>query len=194
MSNSFAGQSDMIEADSLFGNKYLLNLSGTVYKERFSNAKALLTILPPEADDPNPFLVTIEGFPQKNARNIFFWDSSFSTMESLSDQITSVLKRSLLQLPRMHFFYLSPVFFENEAGEPLRHTEILRSLEDQFLPTQVYAQAGKLRLSVHADTISGTVWLKGYDSVERAFVLYNALISGIKTTKLEPQFQLKEIR
>ena len=192
MSNGFAQQSDMLEADSQFENMYLLNISGTVYKERFSNARALLRISESADHDPNPFLVVVQGFPQRNSRNGFFWYSEHTPMESISDEITCVIKRSVARPLEMHFFYISPFLFEDEDGEPLENEEIIRLREEQVLPTQVYAQAGKLSLRVHADTISGTVWMRGYDRVEKAYVLYSALISGRKTTKLEPKFQLKE--
>lgn len=192
MGNSSAQESDMLEADSLFENMYLLNLSGTVYKERFSNAKALLTISESADHDPNPFLVIIQGFPQRNSRNGFFWYSENTHLESLSDEITSVIKRSVARPLEMHFFYISPYLFEDQDGNPLENEEIIRLRQEQVLPTRVFARAGKLRLRVHADTISGTVWLKGYDRVEKAFVLYSAMISGRKTTKLKPKLQLKE--
>ena len=192
MSNSFAQESDMIEADSLFENMYLLNLSGTVYKERFSNAKALLTISESADLDPNPFLVIVEGFPKRNSRNVFYWHSEHTPMESISDEITCVIKRSVARPLEMHFFYISPYLFEDEDGNPLENLEIIRLREAQVLPTRVYVQAGKLRLKIHADTISGTVWLRGYDRVEKAFVQYSARISGRKTTKLQPKFQIKE--
>ncbi len=192
MSNSFAQESDMLEADSLFENMYLLNLSGTVFKERFSNAKALLTISESADLDPNPFLVIIEGFPKRNSRNVFFWHSENTPMVSISDEITCVIKRSIARPLEMHFFYLSPYLFEDADGNPLENEEIIRLREAQVLPTQVFAQAGKLKLRVHADTISGTVWLRGYDRVEKAFVQYSVMISGRKTTKLQPKFQIKE--
>ena len=194
MGNSSAQQSDMLESDSAFENMYLLNLSGTVYKERFSNAQALLTISESADHDPNPFLVIIQGFPKRNSRNALFWYSENTPMESLSDGITCVIKRSVARPLEIHFFYVSPYLFEDEYGEPLVNVneEILRMREAQVLPTRVWARAGKLSLKIHADTVSGTVWLKGYDSVEKAFVLYSAMISGRKATKLKPKFQLKE--
>ncbi len=195
MGNSSAQQSETIEDDSTFENMYLVNLSGTVYKERFSNARALLTISESADHDDNPFLVTIQGFPKRNSRNGIFWYSEYTPMEAISDEITCVIKRSIARPLEMHFFYVSPSLFEDENGEPLENVneEILRMRKAQALPTLVYAQAGKLKLKVHADTISGTVWLRGYDIVEKAYVLYSALISGRKATKLEPKLQLKEL-
>ncbi|MBA4395876.1 MAG: hypothetical protein C0394_00580 [Syntrophus sp. (in: bacteria)] len=181
---------------------YLVQLSGTVMNETFSGAQALLTLMPPPpaesvmppmAGSGNPYQIIIQGFPKKNSRNSLFWNSTYSEMTVIANEITCDIKRTFVKTVPMHFIWMSP--------ELLRHTGSLANLagdegkryaEKTALPTLVNARAGKLKLSIHANSVSGTVWMKGYDPVENAFVLYSAHIYGQRSYKLQPKQELKK--
>lgn len=178
---------DLLEGTE-FRKQYLLQLSGVVMNETFSGAQALLTLMPPAPASFNPYQIIIEGFPKKNSRNSFFWNSEHSEMTAIANEITCDIKRTFVKEVPMHFIFMSP--------ELLRHTgaayEGKAFAEKTALPTLIYARAGKLKLRIHADSVSGTVWMKGYDHVEKSFVLYSARIYGKKSSKLEPRQELKK--
>lgn len=167
-----------------FSKQYLVQLSGTVMNETFSGAQALLTLMPPAlvSKKNNPYQIIIEGFPQKNSRNSFFWRSEDSEMTAIANEITCDIKRTFVKEVPMYFIFLSP--------ELLRHYGSAFE-EEKFalkvaLPTIITARAGKLKLRIQSDTVSGTVWMKGYDPVEKAFVLYSARLYGRKSFNLKP--------
>lgn len=182
--------------------QYLVELSGTVMNETFSGAQALLTLMPPPPASSvmppipgsgNTYQVIIQGFPKKNSRNSFFWNSTYSEMTVIANEITCDIKRTSVKTVPMHFIFMSP--------ELLRHTGSLANLagdegkkfaEKTALPTLINARAGKLKLSIHSNYVSGTVWMKGYDPVENAFVLYSAKIHGQRSYKLQPKQELKK--
>lgn len=178
---------DLLEGTE-FPKQYLLQLSGTVLNETFSGVQALLTLMPPTPGSFNPYQIIIQGFPKRNSRNSFFWNSEHSEMTAIANEITCDIKRTFVKPVPMHFFFLSP--------ELLRHTgaayEGEKFAEKVALPTVIQAKAGKLKLRIYADSVSGTVWMKGYDPVEKAFVLYSARMYGKKSSKLEPRQELKK--
>jgi hypothetical protein len=177
------GALDLLEGTEL-SKQYLLELSGTVMNETFSGAQALLTLLPPAPASKynNPYQVIIEGYPQKNSRNSFFWRSEDSPMTAIANDITCDIKRTYIKEVPMYFIFLSP--------ELLRHYgsayEEERYALNVALPTFVNARAGKLKLRIHSDTVSGTVWMKGFDPVEKAWVMYSAKLHGKKSFNLKP--------
>ena len=172
--------------------KYLMQISGTVMNETFSGAQALLTLLPPAPGGNSPYQITIEGFPKKNSRNSFFWNSNYSDMTAIANEITCEIKRTFFKQVPMHFLFLSP--------ELMKHGGTLENLGDEAkkaairvaLPTLVYAQAGKLRVRIYSNSLSGSIWMKGYDPVEKAFVLYSAQLHGRKTFNLVPKQEVRK--
>lgn len=194
--------SDELLEGTMFARRYLLQLSGTVMNENFSGVQALLTVMPPPPADTvmppipgsgNPYQIIIEGFPKKNSRNSFHWNSTFSEMRVIANEVTCEIKRSFIKQTPMHFIFMSP--------ELLRHTGALAELagdegkkfaEKTALPTLVFARAGKLKLRIHSNTVSGTAWMKGYDPVEKAFVQYSVNIYGERSYKLQPKQELKK--
>jgi hypothetical protein len=178
---------DLLEGTE-FSKQYLLQLSGTVMNETFSGVQALLTLMPPAPGASNPYQLTIDGFPKKNSRNSLFWNSTHSEMTAVANDITCDIKQTFLKPVPMYFVFMSP--------ELLRHTgaafEGEAFAEKTALPTLINARAGRLKLKVHSTSVSGTVWMKGYDPVEKAFVQYSAKIYGKRSYKLEPRQELKK--
>ncbi len=192
LSPTFCVAQDLLEGTQ-FSKQYLVQLSGTVMNETFSGAQALLTLMPPVPGSNNPYQLIIQGFPKKNSRNSFFWNSENSEMTAIANEITCDIKRTFVKPVPMHFIFLSP--------ELLRHTGALAAMagdegkklaESTALPTLINARAGKLKLRIHANSVSGTVWMKGYDPVEKAFVLYSARLYGQKSLHLEPRQQIQK--
>lgn len=170
--------------------QYLVQLSGTVMNETFSGVQALLTLSQPlpVSKYNNPYLLVVEGFPKKNSRNSFYWSGEDSEMTAISNEITCDIKRTFVKGVPTYFMFLSP--------ELLRHTgsafEGEKFAEKVAIPTQITAQAGKLKLRVQTDSVSGTVWMKGYDPIEKAYVLYSARLYGKKSYGLEPRLEIRK--
>lgn len=184
-----AASAPLLEGTGI-SRQYLVQLSGTVMNETFSGVQALLTLsLPlPVSKYNNPYLLVIEGFPKKNSRNSLFWSGEDSEMTAIGGEITCDIKRTFIKAVPTYFMFLSP--------ELLRHTgsayEGEKFAEKVALPTQITARAGKLKLRIQSDTVSGSVWMKGYDPIEKAFVLYSARLYGKKSYSLEPRLELKK--
>jgi hypothetical protein len=168
----------LLEAGPGFDDMYIIQLSGTVGNERFEGAHALLHIGAADDFDPNTYVMTIEGYPRLNSRNTFFWDSKDAPMTTVSNQLKSRVTRSVIGLPNIHFFYLSPVLLENQGMETQHEERRLAEAEAAALPTLIKARAGELDLRIYGTTLSGTIWLKGYDVIEQSYVLYRAQIHG----------------
>ena len=181
---------DLLEGTE-FSKQYLVDLSGTVMNETFSGAQVVLTLMLPTSGSRkynNPYHLIIEGFPKKISRNSFFWDAEYSEMTAIANEITCDIKRTFVKQVPMHFFFLSP--------ELLKHYGAILE-EEKFalkvtLPTLITARAGKLKLRIHSNSVSGTVWMKGYDPVEKAFVLYNARLYGKRSYHLQPKQETKK--
>ncbi len=172
---------------------YILQLAGRVNHERFDGAKAVLTLSPPPPLSLNPYQIIIEGFPRKNARNSFFWNSQESSMSAFANEIVCDIKRHYAHRPDIHFFYLSPVLLEQRLFMTQREAERRALAEEQALPTKVMAISGRLRVQTYASRISGSVVMKGYDPVERAYVEYAARFTGRMTAgPLQPSQELKK--
>ena len=174
--------------------QYLLQLSGTVMNERFSKARALLTLTPNSPGDPNPYLIVIEGFPKQDSRNSFFWNSGYSEMSAISNDITCDIKRTFIKGTPLFFMFLSPELMRlpRDVISTRAKGEVEKDALKVALPTVVPARAGKLKLRIHSNTVSGTVWMKGYDPIEKAFVLYNAHLYGTKSYHLRPSDEKKK--
>jgi len=161
-------QMDLLDSPET-SKQYLLNISGTVMNETFTGSQALLTLMPPAIHGSNPYQIIIGGFPKKNSRNSFYWNSEHSEMTANSNDITCDIKRTAVKPPQIYFVFLIP--------EMLKHTGVLELLGDEgrkaaekvALPPLIYAVAGKLKLRIHSTSVSGTVWIKGYNRTEKAY-------------------------
>lgn len=172
-----------------FPKKYLLQLSGTVLNETFSRVQALLTLMPPTQGGLNPYQLIVEGFPKRNSRNSFFWNGDYSEMIAIENEITCDIKRTFIKPVPMHFFFLSPELLRHTGADP----EGKKAAERTALPTVIMARAGKLKLRIHADSVSGTIWMKGYDPIEKSFVMYSAQVYGKRSSDtLEPRQQTQK--
>lgn len=177
-----------------FPKQYLVQLSGTVMNETFSGAQALLTLMPPVPGGINPYQLIIEGFPKKNSRNSFFWNAEYSEMTAIANEITCDIKRTFVKPVPMHFIFLSPALLKVRDVLEEKDVEKEKAAEKVALPTLIYARAGKLKLRIYSNSVSGTIWMKGYDPVEKAFVLYSARLYGKRSYQLEPRQELKKGR
>lgn len=173
--------------------EYLITLSGSAGSERFNGVRGILTLDQAPPLSLNAYLLIIKGFPQTNSRNVFYWFSEDTSMTDVGQEIVCDIKGTYLKQPDVHFYFLSPRLLENKSPFLThREKERRRQAEQQALPTRVYAQAGRLSVRIVGDQASGTVWMKGYDSVERAFVEYSASFSGQKSLPIEPKREHKK--
>jgi hypothetical protein len=175
--------------------QYLVQLSGTVMNETFSGTQALLTLMPPPpySKNSNPYQIVIESFPKKNSRNSFFWRSEDSEMTAIANEITCDIQRTFVKQVPMYFIFLSPALLRPMSGDPDIGGIQFGSREENAmkvaLPTHITATAGQLKLRIYSNTVSGTVWMKGYDPVEKAFVLYSARLYGKRSYHLNAKQQ-----
>jgi len=170
-----------------------VQLSGTVMNDTFSGAQALLSLMPPVSGSNNPYQLIIQSFPKKNSRNSFFWNADYSEMTAIANEITCDIKRTFVKPVPMHFFFLSPELLKHTGALAVKAGDEGKKLaESVALPTLINARAGKLKLRIYSNSVSGTVWMKGYDPVEKAFVLYSARLYGQKSFHLEPKQQIQK--
>ena len=200
--SSICAQEGLLEDSGGFATTYIVEMSGKVLNEEFSSARASIEITPQDTDAPHPYLVIMQGIPRVNSRNTFFWDSGATELTVQSGELISDIKRTFMR-PRnyeripttaitCHFSYISPVLIKPVKGryiDPLQEKENKILSLKRALPTLVTAQAGRLRIRVAGDMISGNVWMKGYDLIERSYVEYNASFAGETATRLKPKLQ-----
>ncbi len=183
---------DTLLDTTVFSKQYLVQLSGTVMNETFSEAQALLILMPPAPGSNNPYQIIIEGFPKKNSRNSFFWNAEYSDMTALANEITCDIKRTFVKPVPMHFIFMSPALLKVRDVLEERDIEKEKEAEKVALPTLITARAGKLKLRIYSNSVSGTIWMKGYDPVEHAFVLYSASLYGKRSYNLQPKQETKK--
>ncbi len=172
--------------------EFRIILAGNAGGERFTGVHGTLTLEQPPPLSLNTYLLIIKGFPRTNGRNCFYWFSEDTSMMELGGEIVCEVKATYLKQPDVHFYFLSPTLLENKSPFlTQREKERRKQAEQQALPTRVYAQAGKLSVRFVGNQVSGTVWMKGYDGVERAFVEYRADFSGQKSLPLKPMREHK---
>ena len=176
------------EDPAVFKETYILELSGTVHHETFSGANAILTLTTGKEAPIEPFLILVNPYPKLNSRNAFVWNSENMPMEVVFDDYTSRVNRFSPTAPV--FFYLSPALLV--VPETHRYDDDLKAAKKRALPTRIDAMAGKLKIRIYADTVTGTVWLNGYDKVQRSYVFYSAQISGRKALRVEPSVEKKK--
>lgn len=178
-SHAIAQQSVMDSSN--FGKQYMIQMDGGVLNEAFHSVKALLTFSPPATGSLNEYFVSIVGYPKTNQRNTFFWDSEQSEMQAFGDQVTCKIKKSYVKLNEIHFFYLSPVLLNNRVFQTQRESERRKLALKTALPTKVFGKAGELHIRFYTTEVRGSVWIKGYDAIERSHVLYRATFFGRET-------------
>jgi hypothetical protein len=190
--NSVADETHLLLDSSFFPKQYLLQISGTVMNETFSGAQALLVLTMSSSERNNPYEIIIQGFPKRNSRNSFFWDADYTEMTAISNEITSDIKRTFVKPVPMFFVFLSPELLRHTGRLELLGDEGTKFAEKTALPTLINARAGKLKLRIHSNSVSGTIWMKGYDPVEHAFVQYSAQFSGKRSYHLQPKQEVKK--
>jgi hypothetical protein len=174
---------------SVSAQKFILQLSGTVLNERFSGATMTLQFGTADAGDPNPYLIIAAGFPDSQTRNAFFWNSEHSVMDATSNTITCRIKPSVPPgADGMYFYYISPAGLTRTQITHKDKEDDQRALKTA-VPTVVPAQAGELRLTISPGSVSGTVWLQGYDRIEKSYVRYSADFSGTPITHIDQKTQ-----
>jgi hypothetical protein len=175
-----------------FPKQYLLQISGIVMNETFSGAQALLTLMPPAPYSTHPYQIIIQGFPKKNSRNSFFWNADNSEMTAIASEITCDIKQTYIKQVPMFFVFMSPELLKHTGSLELYGDEGKKFAEKTALPTLINARAGSLKLNIYSNFISGSVWMKGYDPVEHAFVQYSATLCGRRSYNLHPKQELKK--
>lgn len=183
---------DLILGGTDIARQYLIEINGNVMNETFSGAQALLNVLPPNPGSFNPYQVVIVGFPKKNSRNSFYWNSEDSEMTVASNDITCDIKRTFVKPVSMYFVFMSPELLAHTGVLKLYGDEGKKFAEKVALPTLISARAGKLKLRAYSSSVSGTIWMKGYDFVEAAFVQYVARFTGKRSYNLEPKQELRK--
>jgi hypothetical protein len=113
-------------------------------------------------------------------------------MTAIANEITCDIKRTFVKPVPMHFFFLSPELLKHTGALELLGDEGKKFAEKVALPTLINARAGKLKLRIYSNSVSGTIWMKGYDPVEHAFVQYNARLYGKRSYHLQPKQELKK--
>ena len=160
---------------------FLIEISGTVLNETFSKARALLWLAPPNPGSINPYLVTIDGYAKTNERNDLHWNSDETLMDAFASQVRCQIKKSFVKPPNIFFFYLSPALLGKRQFLTQRESERQKLAEKGALPTKVFASAGELSFTVASGEVKGSIWIKGYDAVEKSYVQYSAGFYGRQT-------------
>ncbi len=172
---------------SITPKKYIIKLSGTVFNERFSDTTMTLQISGTATGDQNPYLVIAAGFPDPQTRNAFFWNSQQSTMQVNANTITCAI-RPAFPSRDICFYHVSPALIRRKNFTH-RDDENARHALKMAAPTMVPARAGELTLTLSPNSVSGTVWLQGYDPIEKSFVRYSAGFTGMPITHTDQRTQ-----
>ena len=184
---------ELLDDSGQLPKQYIITLSGTVHNEKINGTQGLLTLSGPNPLSMNPYLLVIEGFPKKNSQNSFFWNSEFSEMSVISNEITCDIKRSFGKTPDIHFYYLSPRLLElYKIFETQLEPERKKSTEQVALPSRIIAKAGKLKVKIDTSSVSGSAWMNGYDNVEQGHVQYSVQFYGRRVHGLKAQEEMKK--
>lgn len=187
-------EDDLFAFGTDFALKYILEIAGTVHNEKFFKVNALLTLTGSSDFDPNPYLLEIQGYPRANSRNSFYWTSMGHSMQVVSNEITCdiMLSANRYKGSGIYFSFLSPVLTAPQAFETHREEERIEMMRKLAIPTLIPAQAGRIHMRVYAETVSGTIWMNGYDPIEKSYVFYSARFSGQKAHGLEPSIEVQK--
>ncbi|OIP91585.1 MAG: hypothetical protein AUK55_10965 [Syntrophobacteraceae bacterium CG2_30_61_12] len=173
-----AGAQNILQANGMNPLVFLADVAGTVNTETFARANVMIRLMLPSYDDPHPYLLLAEGYPENNARNIFYWISNETTMEAGSNEIVCKLNRDYrFKRANIFFFYTSPSLLEPKVMT--HNEEELRELAANLaLPVKVMATSAELRIIINSDRITGSVRMAGYDPIESSYVHYQATFEG----------------
>ena len=163
---------------------YILELSGTVSTKTFNGVTMTLKISTAPIGSINQYQVIAEPRSKVQKRNAFFWNSEQGAMDVVSNTIRCKIKPGTAAASAIHFNYLRPKEFRKRQfthKEAQDYKQALKNAE----PAPVPAQAGELKLTMGPSTVSGTVWLRGYDVVEKSYVRYSASFSGRRSVHLD---------
>jgi hypothetical protein len=172
-----------------FSKQYIVQLSGTVMNETFSGAQALLTVMPPSPASIHPYQIMIQGMPNSNSRNTFYWATDDTEMTVAGNDVTSIITRSFVKSVPIHFFFLSPALLNQMIFLTQHDDERKRLAESTALPTRIAAQAGQLKLRIYSNSVSGTISIKGYDPIEKAYIQYSAKLYGKPVYNIQPRLK-----
>ena len=169
---------DLLLASGGMGMTFRASLVGTINGNPFDRAQVMVRLTPAPAGDPNPYLLVVQGLPEKNSKNTFFWISRDTTMDVVNQTIRCKTKaRYVRRRPDIFFFYVSPILLEPHYIT--QHEEEDRELAVQLaLPTKIFANIGELEATFTGGKVRGWVRMKGYDFVENAYTSYTARFSG----------------
>lgn len=172
---------------SVSAQNYILQLSGTVLNERFSGATMTLQLSGATDGGQNRYLVIAAGFPDSQTRNAFFWNSDLSNMDVSSNTLTCTIRPGSPDR-NICFYYISPKGLKRTQVTHKDKEDDQRALKTA-VPSVVPAEAGELKLTINPNSVSGTVWLQGYDTIEKSYVRYSASFSGMRMTHVEQKTQ-----
>jgi hypothetical protein len=178
----------LLEDDTII-QKYILELSGTVLNENFNGVIMMLKFSGAPMGSPHPYLLLAGGFPDEQTRNSFYWNSEESTLEVSANQITCKINEGALKTSDIHFFYLSPALLKRTLTH--KDKEDRQKTLKTAVPPKVFAQAGELKLTIDSVGISGSVWLQGYDTIQKSYVRYSASFTGRRAEHVEQKLQRK---
>jgi len=178
--------------NTTYSKQYIVQLSGTVMNETFSDAQVLLTVMPPSLESNRPYQIMLQGIPNSNSRNTFYWHTDYTDMTVVGNDVSSVIKRSFVKPVPIHFFFLSPALLDQTIFATQQDDERKRLAESTALPTRIAAQAGQLKLRIYANSVSGTISIKGYDAMEKAYIQYSARLYGKPVYNAQPGLKKKK--
>jgi len=159
------------------GRQYLLQLSGSVGIDNFTDTTAILNLGPAPEGEANTYVLTVSGWPRDNGTNTFVWVSDDTRMTDVSSKVVCKVVNSAFKQTNIHFYYLTPRLLK--LGVTTQHdAEDIRQARKVAQPTRIGANAGELSLNFMGDSVTGQVWITGYDPIGRATVRYQANIYG----------------
>jgi hypothetical protein len=168
---------DILIDRSESSKQYLLQLSGSVGIDNFSNTKAILNLGPAPEGVENSYVLTVSGWPRDNETNTFVWVSDDTRMTDLSSKVVCRIVDSAFRQTNIHFYYLTPRLLKLSVSTQ-HDKEDIKQARKVAQPTRIEANAGELSLNFMGDTVTGQVWITGYDQIGRSAVRYQASIYG----------------
>ncbi len=177
----------LLDAESLH-QKYQIELTGEVLGEKFRGVTMSVQFSGSDLGSRHHYQLIFAGFPDEQTRNGFYWDSEKSAMEVSANRVTCAIEPG--QESDMHFFYMSPALLKKAPAQKNSRDASKAALKTAR-PTKVFAQAGELTLAVNPRSITGSVWLHGYDKVQKSHVRYFAQFTGRPAARIEQKIKRK---
>lgn len=161
------------------GRVFYVNCSGTAGdKTRFANvgAQVLVSFNPP--DMPNPIQVVIDARPALGAKNSFYWNSNHTALDFGGQSLRSTLKPLFTKQSDICFFYMSPALYRSRQALTHNDAERIRWVDTYARPIRIIATQGELTLTVRGNSVTGHLWMVGYDQMDNRPVRYVADFEG----------------